>query len=86
MSQCSFSIPFSTSVTELLAKTKSAIEGNGGNFEGDENTGNFQVKVMGTISGSYIIEGQNLQITIENKPLFISCSQLEGFMKTSFGK
>ncbi|HEY9362760.1 MAG TPA: hypothetical protein VIQ00_05835, partial [Chitinophagaceae bacterium] len=86
MSKCNFSIPFSTTSSELIAKAKSAIESNGGFFEGDESTGNFQVKVMGTIAGTYDIDGQEIHISIDNKPMFISCTQLESFMRNSFGK
>ena len=81
---CNFSITFPGAPSKLLEKAKSAIEGQGGNFSGDLSSGNFSVQVLGNISGSYTISGQVMNINISSKPLFISCSQIESFMKNHF--
>ena len=81
---CNFSISFSGPATKILEKAKSAIEGQGGNFSGDLTSGNFNVSVMGSISGSYSITGQVMNINIDSKPLFIGCGQIESFMKSHF--
>ena len=81
---CNFSISFPGSAEKLLEKAKAAIEGQGGNFAGDLTSGNFSVQVLGNISGSYTISGQVMNINISSKPLFISCSQIESFMKSRF--
>lgn len=85
MSKCSFTITFAGPAENILGKTKSAIEGQGGMFEGDTSSGTFNVQVMGTISGNYSITGQSMNIDIDSKPMFISCSQIESFMKGQFG-
>jgi len=79
---CEFSIPFSGAPEAVLAKARSAVQGQGGNFTGDGNSGAFDVTVMGnTIRGSYTVSGQTLQIRILSKPFFLPCSTIEGFLK-----
>ncbi|GAC1586176.1 MAG: hypothetical protein NVS3B19_04490 [Ginsengibacter sp.] len=79
---CSFSIPFSGNAEEIFNKAKTAVAGQGGTFEGDTNGGNFNVSVFGnTISGSYTVSGQNMEINITEKPFLIPCSTIEGFLK-----
>lgn len=82
MADCNFSIGFTGSAADMVAKIKSQIEQQGGSFNGDENSGSFSVKVLGsTIAGSYTITGSEINITITDKPFFISCSQIESFLK-----
>ena len=81
---CNFSISFPGPAEKLLEKAKAAIEGQGGNFSGDLASGSFNVQVLGSISGSYNITGQVMNINISSKPLFISCNQIESFMKSHF--
>jgi hypothetical protein len=79
---CNFSIPFSGSPTDVLSRAKTAVQGQGGAFKGDENAGAFQISVMGsTIKGSYTISGQDLNVTIDSKPFLIPCNTIEGFLK-----
>ncbi len=82
---CSFKIPFSGSAQQVLNVAKSAVESQGGNFSGDENGGEFQISVMGTIKGSYTLIGNELQINIDSKPMFVSCGMIEGFLKSKIG-
>jgi hypothetical protein len=69
----------------MLQKARSAVEGQGGTFTGDASSGSFQVKVMGTIEGSYTVSGSELLISIDSKPMFIPCSTIEGFLKNQIG-
>jgi hypothetical protein len=79
---CNFSIPFSGSPAEILGKAKSAVQSQGGAFRGDENSGMFQISVMGSaIKGSYTVSGQDLNITIDSKPFLIPCNTIEGFLR-----
>lgn len=79
---CNFTIPFSGSPTDILNRAKSAVQGQGGVFRGDDNSGAFQVSVLGSaIKGSYTISGQAFNITIDSKPFLIPCSTIEGFLK-----
>ncbi|MEO6916365.1 MAG: hypothetical protein ABI151_12595 [Chitinophagaceae bacterium] len=86
MAKCNFSIPFNNAADSLLDKARSAIEKQGGIFNGDQSSGNFSVQLMGTIAGNYQISGQQMLVEIMEKPMFISCSQIESFMRGQFGK
>ena len=85
MSTCSFTIDFRIPPDHLISKARTAIEKQGGIFNGDTSSGTFSVQVLGSIAGSYTISGQQMNIDISNKPMFISCSQIESFMKNQFG-
>jgi len=79
---CEFTIPFTSNATEVLSKAKTAIEGQGGNLNGNESAGDFDVSVFGnTIKGSYSIAGNDLNIVIQSKPFLIPCSTIESFLK-----
>ncbi len=83
MSGCKFNIPFSGNPDEILNKAKAAIEKQGGQFTGDGQSGKFDVSAMGnTIAGSYTVNGNDLSIVIDNKPFFIPCDMVEGFLKS----
>lgn len=82
---CEISIPIAASATDLFVKVKEAIEKNGGTINGDEFSGSFQIKIMGTIAGSYTTNGDTMNIIVENKPLFISCGQIESFLLSRLG-
>jgi hypothetical protein len=81
MSKCNFSIPFSGSPEEVFIKAKATIEQQGGTFQGDTNGGNFSINVFGTISGSYTVSGNQLNIVIEDKPIMIPCGAIENALK-----
>jgi hypothetical protein len=81
MSKCNFSISFSGSPEEVFQKAKNAVEKQGGNFSGDQNSGNFSINVFGTISGSYTVSGKQLIISVEEKPMMIPCSAIENVLK-----
>ncbi len=46
MAACNFSIPFSGDPQQVMNKARSAVQGQGGNFDGDINGGNFNVSVL----------------------------------------
>ncbi len=86
MPACNFSIPFSGSAQDVLSKARSSMQRQGGNFNGDETNGVFDVSVFGnTIRGSYSVSGQQLNIIIDSKPFLIPCSTIEGFLKNQIG-
>lgn len=79
---CEFSLPFSGNAEAVLAKARKAVEGQGGNFNGDTTGGSFSVSVFGNkIVGDYTVNGQNLLINVTDKPFMIPCSAIEGFLK-----
>jgi hypothetical protein len=84
MSSCNFNLNFSGTPEAVIRKARAAIEGQGGDFKGDEMSGSFSVSILGNISGSYSITGQTMNVDIDSKPMFIPCSQIESFMKNQF--
>ncbi len=79
---CDFSIAFSDNAESVLAKAKKAVEGQGGAFNGNEDSGNFTVSVFGNkIIGNYTVSGQTLNVQITDKPFMVPCSAIEGFLK-----
>jgi hypothetical protein len=79
---CSFSIPFLGTPETVLRKAKTAVNGQGGTFEGNESAGMFGVTVFGnSIKGTYSVTGQNLNVVITDKPFFVPCNTIEGFLK-----
>lgn len=85
MSKCNFSIPFTGTPDEIYVKARAAVEKQGGNFSGNSTGGQFSINVFGTITGSYTVSGQQLEITIEDKPMMIPCSAIEGALKGQIG-
>lgn len=82
MSKCNFSIPFSGSAQDVFSKAKTAVEKQGGSFNGDSNSGSFSINVFGTISGSYTVSGNQLDVVIEDKPMMIPCGAIENVLKS----
>ena len=85
MSKCTFSIGFSGSPEDVFNRAKSAVEKQGGSFSGDATGGNFSIQVFGTISGSYTVTGQELNIVIDDKPMMIPCAAIENALKSQIG-
>ena len=79
---CEFSLLFSGDADNVLVKAQRSVEGQGGNFNGDTNSGDFSVSVFGNkIVGTYTVSGQNMQVIITDKPFMIPCSAIESFLK-----
>ena len=86
MSACNFSIPFSGSATSVLNRAQAAIQGQGGEFRGDDMSGAFQVSILGSsIKGSYNITGQDLNVTIDTKPFLVPCGTIQSYLTKQLG-
>lgn len=85
MSKCNFSIAFSGSAQDVFSKAKAAVERQGGTFSGDAAGGSFSINIFGSISGSYTVSGNQLNIVIEDKPIMIPCSAIENGLKSQIG-
>ncbi|MFZ1529171.1 MAG: hypothetical protein WAT19_10490 [Ferruginibacter sp.] len=80
---CKFSIPFSASPEAVLGKAKTTVEEQGGVFKGDTTAGEFSLSVFGNnIAGSYIVNAGLLDIVISDKPFFVPCNTIEGYLKS----
>jgi len=83
MAACNFSISFSGPVESVLNKARTAVQSQHGTFNGDNNSGQFDVSVFGnTIRGSYTVIGNALDIAIDSKPFLLPCSAIEGFLRS----
>lgn len=66
----------------ILQKAKAAVESQGGNFSGDTQSGSFDVTVFGnTISGRYEVLNKQLEISITDKPMLVSCGMIESYLR-----
>lgn len=68
-----------SSVEELITQVREKALQEGIDFEGDGRSGRFN----GPVSGTYVMEGNEVVISVAKKPFFISCewirSQIESF-------
>ncbi|MBG9376410.1 hypothetical protein I5907_09210 [Panacibacter sp. DH6] len=79
---CNFSIKFDSNVHHIISKAKDAITGAGGNFNGNEAAGGFDIKTfMGAIEGTYTILNSEININIVKKPMFVPCSEIENQLR-----
>ncbi len=78
---CNFNLNFTEPANVAVGKARAAIESQNGIFNGDSNSGNFEVTVFGnTIKGNYTVTGQILNLVITDKPFFVPCSTIESFL------
>jgi hypothetical protein len=75
---CSFSFEFPISADELVRRVGDAVRNAGGNFSGDTAEGHYSVWTpIGSVSGTYAVSGQSIQIDVTDKPIVLSCSLIE---------
>ena len=80
---CNFSINFSGSADAALGKARSAVEGQGGRFNGDVSSGDFEVSVFGnTVAGTYTVLDNALNVNITDKPFLLPCNAIESYLKS----
>jgi len=79
----SFIVKLKDEVSSILDKMKSVITGKGGSFAGNKECGYFEGKsVFGTIKCEYrSISANEVEITIDDKPLVMSNSMIESEIK-----
>lgn len=81
---CEITIDFTDLPGVFMNKLKSKIVAQSGTLVGDENSGTLNVPLMGShISGSYVIDDQKINITIDHKPFIISCNQIQGYLSSN---
>ena len=83
MPDCQFTIPFTVTTEEILAKAKAVIERKEGHFSGNEKSGEFELSFLGMAAkGAYTVSGKELLVSILSKPIFIPCETVENYMKS----
>lgn len=82
MAKCNFSIDFEGPIAPLIEKASNEIIAAGGSFNGDINSGSFQIPTpLGKVSGSYTVRGNAINFEITNKPIVISCAKIEAELR-----
>jgi hypothetical protein len=75
---CQFTFPITSTAESLVNRAQRAIEGAGGSFTGNSTEGNFKAQTpLGSIEGSYKVEGQQILLSVTKKPFLLSCSRIE---------
>jgi len=81
MQPVKINLPITGTAEELVNKARLAVEKQSGLFAGDDNQGSFSLQVMGAdIAGDYQVDGQELIISITEKPFFVPASVIEKFL------
>lgn len=87
MASCKpFTVTVAGDVAAALDNARQQLVANGGTFSGDANAGTVSVKVpiLGTIRGQYAVSGQNLTITITDRPFLAPCGTIEERIRQFF--
>ena len=87
MAKHSFSVPFSGTSQDIVAKAKAAIEKAGGQFNGNDGSGDFSVPTpAGTVKGKYAVAAQSFSVDITDKPFIVPGSTIESEVRKFLGK
>jgi len=81
-----FSIVLSGHVSDAVARVRAQILGGGGYFDGDEQRGVFggRVPVPGIVRGEYETVGQQVTVSIIEKPRLVPASKSESKIREYF--
>jgi len=79
---CNFSIKINGAIHLLISKAKDTIVAAGGNFNGNEEAGGFDINTFaGKIEGAYTILNDEINVNITKKPMFVPCSEIENQLR-----
>ncbi|MFP5436321.1 MAG: hypothetical protein ACLGH8_00860 [Bacteroidia bacterium] len=72
-----FNVKYPGDKTQLIDKIKQAV-GTKGSLNGNEQQGSFEGSTpVGSFEGSYVINGDNITVTIDKKPFLVSHSRIK---------
>jgi hypothetical protein len=82
--------PFDISVPgglpAALARIRASIVAEGGMFSGNESAGRFAGPTsVGTVEGTYAVNGNVVRVTITSKPMLAPCGAIEARIRGYFG-
>jgi len=67
----------------LCSISKKQVTDAGGQFNGDAASGSFTVPdLTSSVAGTYTISGNDADIVITHHPFFITCNQIEKYVKS----
>ena len=78
----SFDIELKQSAKVLIGKLKDVAQKSGWSFQGDTNSGSFSGD---GVVGEYVCEGENLHITLLDKPFIAPWSLVENRLRDRIG-
>jgi hypothetical protein len=87
MASCKpFTVTVAGDVAAALDKARQQITAKGGTFGGDANAGTVSLKIpiLGTVRGEYAVSGQDLTITITDRPFLAPCGTIEERIRQFF--
>jgi len=86
MAKCSFSIEFSSDPESLVQQANTGITNANGKFSGDVNSGSFNISTpLGNIEGSYVINNFVITVSVNDKPMLLSCKRIETELRKFMG-
>lgn len=77
----SFSVNFTGDATSLLERARKTATDNGAQVTGDTNKGAFSGR---GVEGSYAVNGNTVNITVDKKPMIVPWSLVESQLKQFF--
>ncbi len=77
----SFSMPLNDDPAALVERARKLAEDRGVEFSGDVSSGHFAAK---WVEGEYVIEGDNITVTVTRKPMVAPWSMVESKVKEFF--
>lgn len=81
-----FTLNYSGDKEQLLSKLKNAV-GDKGSLSGDSQLGNFKGNTpLGSIEGSYSIEGDTITVNISDKPFLLSTGTIQSEFEKALKK
>ncbi|ALM48364.1 hypothetical protein AMR72_05280 [Flavobacterium psychrophilum] len=81
-----FTLNYSGDKEQLLSKLKNAV-GDKGSLSGDSQLGNFKGSTpLGSIEGSYSIEGDTITVNISDKPFLLSTGTIQSEFEKALKK
>jgi len=89
MAACTFDIPFTQEVNEIIKNVRESIlKVENASFDGNNSVGTFSLPTpLGHVKGSYKITHSTAHFSIDQKPMLVPCSLIEsklnGFLNPS---
>jgi hypothetical protein len=75
---CAFSLHFDTTSDALFQSARTEIINQGGTFTGTPQQGQASLPTdAGTVYWNYLVQGQNLKVTVTDKPWLVSCAAIQ---------
>lgn len=79
---CKFTIPYTMNIYELMELGIKEASDHEGHFNGNINSGDFNIAALGgRFVGYYSVNKNTINVTISSKPFFVPCFAIESFLR-----